>query len=273
MLLFALVLFVAAVSLAVFCPRILTMGRWQLLHPRVALTAWFGSLGLGALMALSGIALAVVATESLSHAVPHTPEITISSAIWVAAAIIGALIAFNSFFLAPLRTFLPEAHSRSQAVAYAGEEFVGFTLVRYQSQVPEAYALPGSRPEIFLSSSMEILLTESQLEAVLAHELAHLRHKHRLALRIAQINSLLFPGTLAARSLERATRLQIELAADDAAARQVGAAHLANALTVLADSTHNVTMHLRAERLARKRWPAVSRRRLPRGLQVVTRLH
>ena len=73
-------------------------------------------------------------------------------------------------------------------------------------------------------------------------------------------------------ALERATRLQIELAADDAAARQVGAAHLANALIVLAAATHDVGMTLRAERLTRKRWPTPQRRRIPQGLHAAAQL-
>ncbi|MFA7498031.1 MAG: M56 family peptidase, partial [Leucobacter sp.] len=105
-----------------------------------------------------------------------------------------------------------------------------------------------------------------------AHEFAHLRHQHGLAIRIAQLNALLLPGTRASRALERTTRLQIELAADDAAARQVGAAHLANALTVLAAATHDVGMTLRAQRLTRKRWPAAQHRRLPQGLRAAPQL-
>lgn len=270
MLLLALVLLGTAIALAALCPRLLTVGRWHLFHPRAALTAWFGSFGVGIATALAGIALGVVVVESLRHATPHTTSVTVSAAIWVAAGIAGVTLILTFTFSGSLRSLRPA--SRSQAIAYARDEHIGFTLVRFRSEIPEAYAVPGRRPEIFVSSAMERILSPPQLQAVLAHEFAHLRHRHGIAIRIAQLNALLLPGTQAGRALERATRLQIELAADDAAARQVGAVHLANALTVLAAATQDVSMALRAERLTRKRWPVAQRRRIPQGLRAAPQL-
>ncbi|MGO2684385.1 MAG: hypothetical protein ACTIAA_09190, partial [Microbacterium sp.] len=69
----------------------------------------------------------------------------------------------------------------------------------------------------------------------------------------------------------RATLLLVELMADDAAARQAGAAHLANALSQMAEAGDDVGMALRAERLTLRRWPRRERRRLPepiRGLRI-----
>lgn len=270
MLLLTLVLLGTAIAIAVLCPRLLTAGHWHLFHPRAALTAWFGSFGIGIAAALAGIALGFVAVESLRHATPHTTSVTVSAAMWVAAGITGVTLALALTFSGSLRS--PHPASRLQAIAYAREEHIGFTLVRFHSEIPEAYAVPGKRPEIFISSAMEQLLTLPQLQAVLAHEFAHLRHRHGIAIQIAQLNALFLPGTRASRALERATRLQIELAADDAAARQVGAAHLANALSVLAAATQDVGMSLRAQRLTQKRWPAAQRRRLPQGLRTVPQL-
>lgn len=272
MLLLAFALIGTALSLAVLCPRVLTIGQWQLFHPRAALTVWFGSFGLGVAVALIGLALGVVAAESLSHAIPHAPGVTISATAWVAAGIFGVIVVFVFTSSGSIQSLRPESHSTSQVVAYARDEHVGFTLVRYHSQAPEAYAIPGRRPEIFVSSAMEQLLSRPQLQAVLAHEFAHLRHRHGLAMHIAQMHARFLPRARAVRSLERVTRLQIELAADDAAARQVGAAHLANALIVLSEATKNVAMGLRAERLSRKRWPALARRRLPQGLRVARQI-
>jgi Zn-dependent protease with chaperone function len=269
-LLLAFALLGTAITLAVLCPRLFAAGRWHLFHPRAALTVWFGTFGVGVVTAFSGIALGIVSVESLRHAIPHTPGVTVSAAVWVAAGIAGLALAFVFTFSGSLQSLRPASHSH--AVAYAREEHVGFTLVRFHSETPEAYAVPGRRPEIFVSSSMEQLLSAPQLQAVLAHEFAHLRHQHGLAMRIAQINALFLPGIRASRAFERATRLQIELAADDAAARQVGAAHLANALLVLAAATQDVAMTLRAERLSRKRWPAPGRRRVPQGLQAASPL-
>lgn len=271
MLLLALVLLGAAIALAVLCPRFLTVGRWQLFYPRVALTVWFGSFGMGSVIALAGIALGIVAVESLSHATPHTISVTVSGTIWVAAGIAGVTLIFAFSFSGSLQSLRPTLHS--QEITYARDEHIGFTLVRYHSEIPEAYAAPGRKPEIFISSAMERLLSPLQLQAVLAHEFAHLRYRHGIVIRIAQLNAMLLPGMRVGRALERATRLRIELAADDAAARQVGAVHLANALTLIAAVTQDVGMALRAQRLARKRWPVTQRRRLPQGLSVAPKPH
>ncbi|RGE21461.1 M56 family metallopeptidase [Leucobacter sp. wl10] len=273
MLILALSLVGAALLLALLCPRLLTLGNWQLLHPRVALTAWFGSFAAGVALAIAGLSLSVAAAVSSTVAEPRADGVLITAAGWIALGVLGAAIAVIVTFAESLQPLRPDPRSPFEAIAYAREERIGFTLVRFRSEVPEAYAVPGRRPEIFVSSAMERLLTKPQLQAVLAHEFAHLRHLHGLALRIAQLNALCLPGTRAGVSLERVTRLQIELAADDAAARQVGAAHLANALVVLAEETQDVAMRLRAQRLARKRWPAASRRRLPQGLRLASRLN
>lgn len=178
------------------CPRVLTAGRWHLFHPRAALTVWFGAFGVGIATALAGIALGIVAVESLRHAIPHTTSVTVSAAIWVAAGISGAFLVFVFTFAGSLQSLRPASHSH--AVAYARDEHIGFTLVRFHSEKPEAYAVPGRRPEIFVSSAMEQLLTPPQLQAVLAHEFAHLRHQHGLAIRIAQLNALLLPSCVPA---------------------------------------------------------------------------
>lgn len=260
----ALVLIGTAVGLAILCPRMLAGGRWQLLYPRIALTIWFGLFGLGATMALYGLALGSVAAESLGHANPHALGVTISAAIWVAIGVFVVVLMLFPTLTGSLQALHPEVNA--QAVPY---EYIGFTLMRFHSSTPEAYALPGRRPKIFVSSALEQLLSESQLQAVLAHEFAHLRHHHGLAIRIAQINALCLPGTRASSGFERVTRLQTELAADDAAARQIGAANLASALIVLSEVTQNIGMRLRAERLAQKRWPAASRRRAPNALRAL----
>lgn len=251
-------------------PRLLIIGSWQLLHPRVALTAWFGSFALVFGLALAGLSFGVVAAESAVHNIPHARDTMIVAAAWVSAGILVALFSFFCTFSGSFQSLRPNRNPSTGAMAYVKQEHIGFTLVRFQSDFPEAYAVPGRRREIFISSAIENALTKPQLQAVLAHEFAHLQHHHVLAMRISQISSLCLPGALSGAALERAARLQIELAADDAAARQVGAAHLANALIALSEQAQDVAMLLRAERLTRKRWPTAHQRRLPRGMLVAS---
>ena len=90
---------------------------------------------------------------------------------------------------------------------------------------------------------------------MLEHERAHLRYRHHLAMGIASIYAGCLPRTRSARALVRTTRLLVELTADDAAARRVGAVHLANALTQVGEATGDAAMIVRAERLTLRTWP------------------
>lgn len=186
---------------------------------------------------------------------------------WLGLGVLGAMIAFVSTS-ATASTGVEPTGDAGVALSRSREERKGFTLVRFRSDRLIACAVPGQRPEILVSSGIEDALSEPQLQAVLAHEYAHLRQRHGWALRIAQINALSLPRTRPGRALHRATVLLIELAADDTAARQAGAAHLANALTILANTTGDESMHLRAVRLTSRRWPSARHRRLPQAIRI-----
>jgi Zn-dependent protease with chaperone function len=258
----------AAVLTAVLSPLVLTVGRWQLLHPRAALTAWFVAFFLGLSLAAAAVAGSVMAAVTVSEVASHGQAVLVTAGGWLGLGAFGAVIAFVATSAAD-STGAEQSSQVAAALAKSREERGGFTLVRFRCDQPIACAVPGKHPEILLSTAMEETLTVSQLQAVLAHECAHLRQWHGWAVRIAQINALCLPRVLPGRALQRATVLLIELAADDAAARQAGAAHLANALTVLANTTGDESMHLRAVRLTARRWPSAGRRRLPQAIRIL----
>lgn len=267
MLLFAGACAGAAMLTAVLGPVVLTVGRWQMLHPRAALTAWFTAFFLGVGLACAAVAGSVAAAVTTSEVNSPDQAVLVIGGGWLGLGVFGAVIAFVSTSAAASTGVEPAGHARA-AVALSREERDGFTLVRFRSDRLIACAVPGQRSEILVSSGIEDALTGPQLQAVLAHEYAHLRQRHGWALRIAQINALCLPRARPGLALHRATVLLIELAADDTAARQAGAAHLANALTILADTTGDESMHLRAVRLTSRRWPPARRRRLPRAIRI-----
>lgn len=93
-----------------------------------------------------------------------------------------------------------------------------------------AYCLPGLRPEIVISAGALDLLDAHELEAVLAHERAHLRERHDLVLLpfLALLRAFSWAGV--ATGAYRAVALLLEMHADDRVLRQLPARELATAL-------------------------------------------
>ncbi|WP_285241208.1 M56 family metallopeptidase [Arthrobacter sp. G.S.26] len=255
MLLTALACVACAALIAYFAPSLMTVGRWQLLHPRRALAAWFGAFFLGVALCAAALVLSVGGAVSASVSTPVLDAILLTLGGWLSLALFGALAFFVVSSAAPVVALERMSNATLASVATSREEFAGYTLVRFESSDEIAYAIPGKRPAIFLSSAMERALTPPQLLAVVAHEYAHLRQHHGFAMLVAKINAACLPGMNQGKSLKRATTLLVELAADDAAARQVGAVFLANALVTLSRNSGDQSMRLRAERLAGKQWP------------------
>ena len=97
-----------------------------------------------------------------------------------------------------------------------------------------AYCLPIGRHRIVVSTAALAALGPGQLQAVLAHERAHLRSRHHVALATASALGCAFPRVpLFAQAGEQLAVLA-EMAADDAAARRHDPGELAEALVVLA---------------------------------------
>ncbi|MGF3057477.1 M56 family metallopeptidase [Microbacterium sp. YY-01] len=233
--------------------------------------AWFGSLFQGLLLVLAGLVCSVLGAVTASESASAREAVFLSVAGWLALGFFGAMLALVSVSVAPLVELNMQRTEALAPIASSREDYGRFTLVRFESSELVAFAVPGRKPEIFLSCAVERSLTQAQLRSVIAHEYAHLRQRHWWALRIAQINAMCLGGLRPGRALQRATTILIELAADDAAARQTGAANLANALAVLGKASGDQSMHLRAERLTARRWPRAARRRLPNVLRTTVR--
>lgn len=259
----------SAAALLLLSPLLLTAGRWQVRRPRTAMTLWFGAFFAGCALAMGSLLAAPVAGMAASDAPSPLEAVAVSAFAWVSLGIVGAVVALVSVAAEPLIYSYRDRVNRLVPVAVSREDRGRFTLVRFKSDEPVACAIPGRLPEILVSTALETALTPSELRAVLAHEYAHLRHQHGWAVRIAEVNALCLPrGVRAGRALKRATLLLVELIADDAAAKQVGAANLANALTRLAQVTGDMSLELRAARLTMRRWPMARRRRVPAPIRI-----
>lgn len=98
-----------------------------------------------------------------------------------------------------------------------GRSVTGLVIV--DDDEPDAYALPGIHGRVVVSTAMLRALPADERRVLLAHEAAHLTHRHHLWVQAAELaaaaDPLLRPGA-------RAVRAAVERWADEVAAAQVG---------------------------------------------------
>jgi Zn-dependent protease with chaperone function len=99
---------------------------------------------------------------------------------------------------------------------------------------PLAYCLPGVRSRVVVSEGTLKSLSDSEIDAILTHERAHLRARHDLVLEMFIAVHAAFPRFVRSGSALDAVRLLIEMLADDAAVRAAGPTPLARALVACA---------------------------------------
>ena len=96
--------------------------------------------------------------------------------------------------------------------------------------LPVAYCLPGLRSRVVVSRGVLTTLDEPELRAVLAHERAHLAHRHDLVVQPFVALGATFPWLTAVATARGQVLLLVEVLADDRAARRHDGAALARAL-------------------------------------------
>lgn len=93
-----------------------------------------------------------------------------------------------------------------------------------------AYCVPGLRSQVVISAGALKLLSQDELAAVLAHEMAHVRERHDLVLLPFSALRRALPWSQVVRDAQDAVGLLIEMAADDRARRRCSPRRLATAL-------------------------------------------
>lgn len=100
---------------------------------------------------------------------------------------------------------------------------------------PAAFCVPGRTALTVVTRGALDQLSSAELEGVLAHEAAHLRGRHNLAVALSNILARAFPRVQLFQIATRETRQLIELLADDAAVQRVDRVNLASAIVSLAE--------------------------------------
>jgi Zn-dependent protease with chaperone function len=231
---------------AILGPRAIA-GGWSPRAPRLAIFTWqlacVGVLSASVLAGLTLLAPATAVSEGLAavlDACVTTIAAVYSSPGELPAILLGSLLAG----LVPVRLALVAARSwvwarrerqrlRSSVLLGAyPEPLLGAVVI--DSGRAAAFCVPGRPRTVVVTSTALDVLSDVELAGVLAHERAHLRGRHHLAVGMARAFDRAFPGVpLFSRATAEIERL-IELLADDVAARRVDRVEVASALVTLA---------------------------------------
>ena len=231
----ALLLGALGLTLSLIVPGALAKARWPDRAPAAAVVLW-QSITLTAVLSALGVVLA--APEELTRAAGSGRPVA-------TAALIGAL-AVAAVIVLRLLVSLIGVTRRSRARRERHRLLVDLLdraerhrdlgvdgLRVLEGALPLAYCVPGRDPRVVLSDGVLDVLDRAQVDAVLAHEQTHLRHRHEVVMESFTAFYRAVPGPLRSRAPLDAVHLLLEMVADDAARRRTGAGPLQAALTRL----------------------------------------
>ena len=268
-----LLMAVVALAAAVAAPRVLTRAVWPDREPVLALWVWQCLVATVLLCCLTSLVLSasavfhtvrvhvfapapprVTAAYDLAAAPPWTTALTLllaGGAAWTTAMLAREVTE------ARRRGRLRREHLRERAPELpAGLSDSRGPLLVLEDEYPDAWWMPGSPPQLVVTTGALQRLTDHQLDAIQAHELGHARARHDWLLHLSQALASGFPGIPLFTHFRDQTHRLVELSADDTASRSCG--HLTTALAlielnqhrgVLSCATPRPLLHQRVERL------------------------
>ena len=229
--------------------RVLGQAGWTSRAPLLAIAAYLtAAWSVIAALGLAGLTLAVHATAlggGLSHligacvlrirALYATPGGATVAGLGLVLA--GAVLARAAVTAAAhLRAAGREARRHAETARLVGhpEPGLGATLVDHPQ--PAAYCVAGRHPTVILTTGAVQALDPDQLDAVLAHERAHLADHHHRLRATARIARQVLPCLPLMREADMQIARLVELHADDKATCARDPEALAAALVILATS-------------------------------------
>jgi Zn-dependent protease with chaperone function len=225
----------------------LRRARWTSRAPLLGIASYLAAAwSVVAALGLAGLVLAVHATAlggGLSHLIGACvrrlrAEYATSGGATVAglglivtgAVVARAAVAAGGYLKAVGR----QARRHAQAARLVGRPDPDLGAVVLEHPEPAAYCVAGRHPTVILTSGAVRALDRGQLDAVLAHERAHLAGRHHRLLAMARIGRQVLPFLPLMRDAQAQVARLIELHADDAAIRTRDPRALATALVALA---------------------------------------
>jgi Zn-dependent protease with chaperone function len=256
----ALLLGALGLTLSLLVPGPLARSRWPDRAPRAAVVLW-QAVTLAAVLSALGVVLAV--PEELTRAYGSRKPV-VAGALLIALAV-AALIVIR--LLVSLWGVTRRSRARRERHrllvdvldrAERRHEIGPGHLRVLDGALPLAYCVPGREPRVVLSDGVLQVLDRAQVDAVLAHEQTHLRHRHDVVMESFTAFYRAVPAPLRSRVPLDAVHLLLEMVADDAARRVAGPEALRAALATLTDAVP-LTEDARADP-----WGDARRRRLDR---------
>jgi hypothetical protein len=236
-----------AVGAGTMGPRLLGRAGWTVRAPLLAIFLYLAAAwSVVAALGLAGLTLAVHATAlggGLSHLIGAcvlrirdtyaAPGGVIAAGIGLTLA--GTVVAHASVTaVTHLRAVRRQTLRHAQAARLVGrpEPALGALLVDHAQ--PAAYCVAGPRPTVVMTTGALRALDPDQVDVVLAHERAHLAHRHHRFLAIARIGRQMLPFIPLMRDTATQITRLVEMHADDTATSDRDTRPLATALVVLA---------------------------------------
>jgi len=215
--------------------------------PRLGVLSWQAlSLTAIASLTLAGLTLIVPTSSlggdlaSLLQACRYTLQAAYASPAQLPGVTIGAALAVGTtgwagaWVAVELVSARRERARAQDALALVSRHDSALDATLVHTDVLAAYCLPGRHERVVLTTATVAALDPAELAAVIAHERAHLRQRHHLALTAARGLARAFPAVpLFAVAAVEIARL-VEMCADDAAASDTDGVSVAGALVTLA---------------------------------------
>jgi Zn-dependent protease with chaperone function len=227
-----LVLAGLAVLLAWVAPALMARRKVFRRAPRASLVAW-QAVTLGGIIAAVAVPLAALPLL-LDGARPTDQLDLVVPAVLASAAVLGRLLYAGHDVGRELRRV---RRDHRQLVDIIAAQDGAHDRVRVLAHpTPTAYCIPGRQSRVVLSQGVLDGLPDDQLEAVIAHEDAHLAARHDLLLEFFAVVHRAVPRPLRSTAALAEVRLLVEALADRAAVRRSGEVATARALVALAGS-------------------------------------
>jgi signal transduction histidine kinase len=234
----ALLLGALGLTLSLVVPGVLESARWTGRAPAATVVLW-QAVTLASVLSALGVVLA--APEELIRAAGSGRPV--ATAALVGALVVAAVIVIRLLLSLAGVSYRSRARRARHRLlvdlldrAEERRELDVEGLRVLDGALPLAYCVPGRSPRVVLSGGALRVLDRDQVQAVLAHEQAHLRHRHDMVMESFTAFYQAVPRPLRRRTPLDAVHLLLEMVADDAARKRCGAAPLRAALGRLTDA-------------------------------------
>jgi Zn-dependent protease with chaperone function len=242
----AVVLLAYAIGVGTLGAGMLARADWTARAPLLAIVTYLAAAwSVVAALALAGLTLAVHATalggalSQLIGACVLRLRATYATPGGMAAAgaglVLTGAIAVRTTVTAARQFRLTRRqalrHARAARLVGRPEPALGAVLVEHSQ--PAAYCVAGRHPTVILTTAALRVLAPGQLEAVMAHERAHLAWRHHRLVAMARISCRALPFLPLMRDAQAQVERLVELHADDAAVQARDPDSLAAALVVM----------------------------------------